>query len=54
VVIEYESPDVRELIERPYRIIYRVKADQVDVSAVIHGARLPPPIQWWKRSNASR
>jgi plasmid stabilization system protein ParE len=31
-----------ELIEKPYRIIYRVKKDQIDVLAVIHGARLLP------------
>jgi addiction module RelE/StbE family toxin len=41
-VPEYETEDVRELIEKPYRIIYRIKADQIDVLAVIHGARLLP------------
>ncbi|MFZ0484875.1 MAG: type II toxin-antitoxin system RelE/ParE family toxin [Desulfobacterales bacterium] len=41
-VPEYESDDVRELIETPYRIIYRIKSDQIDVLAVIHGARLFP------------
>lgn len=40
---EYEAPDIREVIERPYRIIYRVKADQIDVLAVVHGAQLLPP-----------
>jgi toxin ParE1/3/4 len=30
------------LIEKPYRIIYRVKQDQIDVLAVIHDARLLP------------
>jgi toxin ParE1/3/4 len=39
-VPEYETDDVRELIETPYRIIYRIKSDQIDVLAVIHGARL--------------
>ncbi len=43
VVPEYESPEVRELVERPYRIIYRVRTDRVDVLAVIHGAQLLPP-----------
>ena len=37
VVVEYESPDIREVLEPPYRIIYRVKADRVDILAVIHG-----------------
>ncbi|MGB6011263.1 MAG: type II toxin-antitoxin system RelE/ParE family toxin [Desulfobacterales bacterium] len=41
-VPEYEADDVRELIETPYRIIYRIKSDQIDVLAVIHGARLLP------------
>ncbi len=41
-VPEYESDDVRELIETPYRIIYRIKSDQIDVLAVIHGERLFP------------
>ena len=38
-VPEYESTDVREVYESPYRIIYRVSKDQVDVIAVVHGAR---------------
>ena len=41
-VPEYEAEDIRELIEKPYRIIYRIKSDQIDVVAVIHGARLLP------------
>ena len=43
VVAEYGAPDIREVIEKPYRIIYRVETDRVDVLAVIHGARLLPP-----------
>ena len=41
-VPEYQTEDIRELIEKPYRIIYRIKANQIDVLAVIHGARLLP------------
>ncbi|WP_226992310.1 type II toxin-antitoxin system RelE/ParE family toxin [Desulfatibacillum aliphaticivorans] len=41
-VPEYESDDIRELIENPYRLIYRIKPDQIDVLAVIHGVRLLP------------
>ena len=41
-VPEYDAEDIRELIEKPYRIIYRIKPDQIDVVAVIHGARLLP------------
>ena len=41
-VPEYDVEDIRELIEKPYRIIYRIKPDQIDVVAVIHGAQLMP------------
>jgi toxin ParE1/3/4 len=37
-VPEYDSNQIREVIEGPYRIIYYIKSDQVDVLAVIHGA----------------
>jgi len=39
-VPEYPAEDIRELIEKPYRIIYRIKPDQIDVLAVVHGAQL--------------
>lgn len=29
--------DLRELIEAPYRIIYRVRPDVVEVTAILHG-----------------
>jgi len=38
-VPEYESNQIREVIEGPYRIIYCIKPDQIDVLAVIHGAQ---------------
>ena len=38
-VSEYDLDQIREVIEGPYRIIYYIKADQIDVLAVIHGAR---------------
>ena len=41
-VPEYDAEDIRELIEKPYRIVYRIKQDQIDVVAVIHGARILP------------
>ncbi|CAB1056390.1 hypothetical protein D1BOALGB6SA_1126 [Olavius sp. associated proteobacterium Delta 1] len=41
-VPEYDAEDIRELIEKPYRIIYRIKSDQIDVLAVIHGSRRLP------------
>lgn len=39
-VPEYDAEDIREIIEYPYRIIYRKKPDVIDVIAVIHSARL--------------
>ncbi|MDO9567191.1 MAG: type II toxin-antitoxin system RelE/ParE family toxin [Candidatus Desulfaltia sp.] len=39
-VPEYYTKGIRELIEKPYRIIYRIMPDQIDVLAVLHGARL--------------
>jgi toxin ParE1/3/4 len=42
VVPEYEDESLRELFEHPYRIIYRVWEQQVDVVAVIHAARRLP------------
>jgi toxin ParE1/3/4 len=38
-VPEYDLDQIREVIEWPYRIIYHIKPDQIDVVAVLHGAR---------------
>ena len=37
-VPEYDIDKIREIIEGPYRIIYHIKPEQIDVVAVIHGA----------------
>ena len=39
VVPEYQMEQIREVIESPYRIIYYIKPDQIDVLAVVHAAR---------------
>ena len=45
VVPERGDPDVREVIEGSYRIIYQVGPARVEVLAVVHGRReLPPEI----------
>lgn len=44
VVVDYGDPQIRELIEGAYRIIYRVSAKSVEVLAVVHGARNLPPL----------
>ena len=41
-VPEFDAEDIREIIEKPYRIIYRIKPGRIDIIAVIHGARLMP------------
>jgi len=43
-VPEYDRDDVREVLEYPYRIIYRVLPERVDILTVIHGARRLPDI----------
>ncbi|MCU0916765.1 MAG: type II toxin-antitoxin system RelE/ParE family toxin [Planctomycetes bacterium] len=39
VVPEADRPDIRELIWRGYRIIYRADQDVVQILAIIHGCR---------------
>jgi len=39
VVPEVGKPDIREVIEPPYRVIYRVRKDRVEVLAVVHARR---------------
>ena len=40
MVPEFGDPALRECIIRPYRVIYRLSDDQVDVLAVVHGRRM--------------
>ncbi len=42
MVPEYEMTQIREVVEGPYRIIYHIKPDQIDVLAVVHGAQSLP------------
>jgi toxin ParE1/3/4 len=42
VVPEYQRETIREILEGDYRIIYRIRSQQVDVLTVRHGARLLP------------
>lgn len=41
-VPEYEDETIRELLEHPYRIIYRIHGEQVQILSVVHGARPLP------------
>jgi plasmid stabilization system protein ParE len=45
VVDRYKRPGIRELVETPYRILYRVRRESVEIIDVFHSAQLPP----WKR-----
>ncbi len=39
MVPQFRDDAIREVIERPYRIIYRITEIQIDVLAVVHSAR---------------
>ena len=39
VVSEFETKQIREVIEGSYRIIYYIKPDQIDILAVLHSAQ---------------
>lgn len=42
IVSAYDDRNLRELIVYPYRLIYRVMTDRIDVIAVFHGAQQLP------------
>ncbi|NCS06029.1 MAG: type II toxin-antitoxin system RelE/ParE family toxin [Microcystis aeruginosa G13-07] len=39
IVPEFETEQLREVIEGSYRIIYYIKPEQIDVIAVLHAAQ---------------
>jgi toxin ParE1/3/4 len=39
LVPELAHPELRELLVQRYRLVYRVKADHVELIAFVHGAR---------------
>lgn len=45
IVPELAQPTLREVIEPPYRIVYRVRADVIEVLTVVHGARRFPTVE---------
>ena len=38
-VPEYDTPEIRQLIEWPYRIIYRHHQEAIEILAIVHGRR---------------
>ncbi len=41
-VPEYKREDMREILERPYRIIYRILPNRIDIVTVMHYRQLLP------------
>ena len=41
-VPEYQNPVVREILERPYRIIYRLREDRIEILSVMHYRQVLP------------
>ena len=42
MVPEFGRPNLRELVVRPYRLVYRLRGDVVEVVTVFHAARMFP------------
>jgi toxin ParE1/3/4 len=41
-VDEYRDETIREVLEHPYRIIYKLLPDRIDILAVVHAAKRLP------------
>ena len=44
IVPEFGRPDLRELVIRPYRLVYRLRGDLIEVVTVFHAARMFPDL----------
>jgi len=44
VVPERNDPQIREVIVRPYRVVYRRGAGEVEIATVFHASRLFPDV----------
>lgn len=40
LVPEISNPDIREIIARNYRVVYRIKEDEIEILTVFEGHRL--------------
>ncbi|MGB9430262.1 MAG: type II toxin-antitoxin system RelE/ParE family toxin [Gammaproteobacteria bacterium] len=49
---DFNRDDIRELFSRPYRIIYRIKPEQIDILTVMHYRRLLP--RDWRKLRTSQ
>jgi len=43
MIPEYGIEEIRELSEPPYRVLYRVRHDSIEILNIVHGARLLRP-----------
>lgn len=44
MVPEFSRPNLRELVIRPYRLVYRLQGEVVEVVTVFHSARMFPDL----------
>ena len=44
-VPERNDPEIREVIESPYRVVYRVRAGTVEIATVFRASRLFPDLR---------
>lgn len=42
MIPEAGFPQIREVLEGPYRIMYHITPDQIDIIAIIHGSQHTP------------
>jgi toxin ParE1/3/4 len=45
MVPEFEDPDIREIIVGPFRVVYRFRAEVVEIATVFRGTRRFPSIE---------
>jgi len=45
VVPELANPSIREVIVRPYRVVYRLKEGRVEIATVFRASRLLPDLE---------
>ena len=52
IVPDMNAPSVREIIVRPYRLVYRVRPERIEIMGLIHGAR--DFRAWWQEAGRQR
>jgi plasmid stabilization system protein ParE len=45
IVPEFDQAALRELIVRPYRLVYRLQGEAIEIVTVFHGARMFPDLR---------